>query len=377
MAAAAVRVAAPSHQPLTACCLPSAATLASASAPGAGGVQALAALPAQCAHPPARTAVGTPSGLLTLAHAAAQPHQTPARIATGALTGRLAPAQTAGSCRHPAPATAPRPPAPDARALQPEGRIPRPLRHPPEAYLGGDRRQALAFFRENGFLLLPNAVPLALLERARAAVAQAGSAAATSPAVTTLLQDSGIWSFVESLVVEPMPPTRAQVSSVERTPMAQEPSGYFPEDLHIDGVFEDGRIDNFALLVGVPLSAFPAPFMGNFGVFPGSHLRLQELFRSEGPGAFRHESALGTWRAKLRQMFEKEPYQLLNMELGQAYIAHYQTVHFYHLNLWGADPRTVLYFRVWPRRGVPLGGFMRSSEPRALADVWREYRMPA
>jgi len=260
------------------------------------------------------------------------------------------------------------------------------LHHPAAAYAGPDLRPALAFFREHGFLLLPDAVPPKLLVEARVAVASAGAAAATSPAVLALFRATRAWDLVAELVDDPLPPTRAQVSSVPRSSMTMEPSSYFPEDLHIDGVFEDGRIENFACLVGVPLDAFPEHFMGNFGVFPGSHRRLAKVFSETGPNAFckwMHEAPAdvdsspakpyAAWRKKLRNMFCSDSYELLRVELGQAYIVHYQTVHFYHLNLRGADPRTVLYFRVWPRRGVAPGGLPKVSEPAALSDVWLEF----
>lgn len=254
---------------------------------------------------------------------------------------------------------------------------------PAEAYLnrGQGMENAFTFFKKNGFMMLPDAVPQELLLRARAAVEKLGAEASTCPEVVKLLELSGIWSIVEKLVVDPLPVTRAQVSIVPRVP-GTEPPGYFPSDLHIDGVFEDGHINNFALLVGVPLDPFPEPFMGNFGVFPGSHLRLEDLFREKGPQAFQDwmkgsKNWHAEWRARLQEHFAADPFLLLRARPGQAYLVHFQVVHFYHLNLKGADPRRVLYFRVWPRRGLLPGGSPKTSEPEALADIWREFRVRA
>merc|ERR1719446_1662229 len=44
------------------------------------------------------------------------------------------------------------------------------LYHPVEAYLGEDRSQAMRFFRDNGFLILPDALPTSHLEACRAVV---------------------------------------------------------------------------------------------------------------------------------------------------------------------------------------------------------------
>lgn len=44
---------------------------------------------------------------------------------------------------------------------------------------------------------------------------------------------------------------------------------------------------NFTVLVGIPLDASEERFTGNFGVIPGSHLRLQEGFKKEKALALR------------------------------------------------------------------------------------------
>jgi len=201
------------------------------------------------------------------------------------------------------------------------------------------------------------------------------------------LQESGIWSFITALVADPLPADSAQVPLVPRQSMDVGPR-YFPQDLHIDGVFkEDGHVDNFTLLVGIPLDEFPEPFMGNFGVFPGSHLRLQELFRREGLDVFQRwmQDPSGSfdahgmwnprvaWGRRLQEMFRHDPFVPLCVKLGQAFVAHFQTVPLVHPNLHGADPRAVMYFRVYAKRG----GRFAKQQPAALTDVWLEYPVVA
>lgn len=63
----------------------------------------------------------------------------------------------------------------------------------------------------------------------------------------------------------------------------------------------EDELETFTALVGVFLSKVDCDFAGNFTVWPGSHLILEEYFRQRGPQAMyegmpevMHEIALGT-----------------------------------------------------------------------------------
>mmetsp|Transcript_4802 Transcript_4802/g.8275 ORF Transcript_4802/g.8275 Transcript_4802/m.8275 type:complete len:394 (+) Transcript_4802:94-1275(+) len=256
---------------------------------------------------------------------------------------------------------------------------------PPDAYLdlqngfdGKIPEVNMEFFKQNGFLLLDNAVPAEAAARARDIVTEAEQTLGTNgPNITSdIMEETGIWSVVEALVGNPMLAHTAQVPHVALTPDRVVDDTYYPNDLHIDGVHDDGSISNFTLLVGVPLDEFPEPCMGNFGVFPGSHLQLQELFKKEGIDIFAKWKAAEPPEALTRQVFSQRlrnlmtaagsKHQPLYIHSGQAFIAHYQMLHFVHPNLRGADPRRVMYFRVYANRQDP------KDCPAALTDVWHE-----
>merc|ERR1712146_242723 len=106
--------------------------------------------------------------------------------------------------------------------------------------------------------------------------------------------------------------------------------------------------------------------MGNFGVFPGSHLRLQDAFRKEGIDALRGDWKTALWR--MASLDSEKPLPLC-VNLGQAYIAHYQTVHFAQPNYRGVEPREVIYFRVWPKGRTDW----RATEPSSMLNIWKEF----
>jgi len=125
---------------------------------------------------------------------------------------------------------------------------------------------------------------------------------------------------------------------------------------------------NFTVLVGVPLDAVTEPFMGNFMVSPGSHVRLQDAIRCEGCGKL----STRDWQSDLPRMSgaETHPFVPLQVVPGQAYIAHYQTLHCAMPNFHGPDPRRVAYFRIWNKRGE---GFYMQADLSCLTDIFKEF----
>lgn len=254
--------------------------------------------------------------------------------------------------------------------------ISRSLYHPVEAYLGEDRSRSLRFFRDNGFLILPDAVSSELIEAARMAVNRDGVRDTDAPEVMSALRDSGVWDSVKMLVADPQFPAKSQIAKCSR--VSSEFGGdvdkqlYFPNDIHIDGLPSGATNDimNFTVLVGIPLDATPERFAGNFGVMPGSHQRLADAFKKEGADALRTVD----WFEPLKRMSgaDNNPCLPLRVVPGQAYIAHWQTIHFVMPNFRGADCRRVCYFRIWNKRGADDGFYMKADSD-VLTDIWREF----
>lgn len=248
--------------------------------------------------------------------------------------------------------------------------------HPMEAYVGNDKTHALRFFRDNGFVIIPNAVSAQLLEAASAAVNRMGVRDNESEEVLSALRDSSVWEVVKMLVEDPQFPKACQVAKVPRIKSDFDPEmtklGYFPTDMHIDGLpsMATDDIMNFTCLVGIPLDPSTELFAGNFGVMPGSHQRLEDAMRKEGDGSLRTKQ----WLEPLKRMSgaHTHPFLPLRVVPGQAYIAHYQSVHFVMPNMCGADPRRVMYFRIWNKRKED-GGFYMEADHSCLTDIWREY----
>jgi hypothetical protein len=254
--------------------------------------------------------------------------------------------------------------------------ISRSLYHPVEAYLGEDRSRSLRFFRDNGFLILPDAVSSELIEAARMAVNRDGVRDTDAPEVMSALRDSGVWDSVKMLVADPQFPAKSQIAKCSR--VSSEFGGdvdkqlYFPNDIHIDGLPSGATNDimNFTVLVGIPLDATPERFAGNFGVMPGSHQRLADAFKKEGADALRTVD----WFEPLKRMSgaETNPCLPLRVVPGQAYIAHWQTIRFVMPNFRGADCHRVCYFRIWNKRGADDGFYMKADSD-VLTDIWREF----
>jgi hypothetical protein len=260
------------------------------------------------------------------------------------------------------------------------------LYHPIDAYLGEDQAKACRFFRDNGFLMLNDAVPEKLLKAARSSVTGLGVRDIGSEEVLAALRESKCWEAVKMLVEDPQFPAKCQVASVPRVATADCEASedvYFPNDMHIDGLPSGATTDimNFTCLVGIPLDPTEDFFMGNFGVLPGSHRRLEESFKREGMDALRTSNWTVNDLKRLSGVGEV-PFCPLRAVPGQAYIAHYQTVHFVMPNGRGADPRRVMYFRIWSRRErtpdkiqtVPDGeGSYMIGDMSLMTDIFREY----
>lgn len=262
---------------------------------------------------------------------------------------------------------------------------------------------ALEFFRENGVLVFTDdAVSPEMLEAARSHV-EAGAPHGCSCAqeVFDLFYGTKLYGFVTKLLGEdPAPDFRgwAQVASVgpEQADIPDHPLE-LEVGQHVDFghahkpcCHEPGgtHLDRFSMLLGVPFTAQPEDYMGNFGVFAGSHLKVAELFEQRGydgmfvredkfndpshpeyPGAkFKH----AFWRASQPScnwgwMDNPGEPVALKLELGQAYIAHFNTLHWVQKNLRLTEPRNVVYFRIQHPRAH------HEYDQGAFANLWKDY----
>ena len=228
----------------------------------------------------------------------------------------------------------------------------------------------LRALRDSGCLLLHHALPPAqvqsalrsydvrtLVDRAKESPSTWLEGPSSHPAVLDLARP--LWPMLTYLFGEPpTPPSSAQIAVKSPGGDACEP-GAMPPDAHIDGLHAPGNgvppgaIHNFTLLLGIYLTDVPAPNMGNFGVFPGSHRALALAIDSKG-GAATAASVLGAEDGQsatqhlqsLIPFEELPPPQPLCAMAGAAYLAHYQTIHFVHPNALGTEPRVAVYFRL-------------------------------
>src|SRR5688572_20239953 len=156
--------------------------------------------------------------------------------------------------------------------------------------------QKQQFFKQ-GFLHVPGVVPHVMVDEALRAINHSlGEGLPTediqktrsqtycreltqTPVISDLVNGTPAFALAES-AIEPgkvKHPTGGQIAL--RFPSFQDPPQ--PPGGHVDGMYtphngvKEGTISNFTMLVGVLLSDLPAPFCGNFTVWPGTHHLFQ------------------------------------------------------------------------------------------------------
>jgi hypothetical protein len=153
------------------------------------------------------------------------------------------------------------------------------------------------------------------------------------------------------------PPTTGQIA-LRFPQVVAEPRDPYP---HIDGMpgplngVEVGTLYTFSALGAVFLSDVPAPFQGNFTVWPGTHRLLEAHFRAHGT-----DELLRGFPA----LAMPPPRQLIVLA-GDVLLAHHALAHGASANL-GPHVRYAVFFRLSHRDHDP-----RSTT--ALADLWRHW----
>ena len=240
-----------------------------------------------------------------------------------------------------------------------------------------DPQQARALV-EDGYAILPGAVPQARIDRALKAINHSlGEQGIDKSRIGTLRAQTfcpelvaaePILDLYRGTAVEALAQAAVGPGTLPR-PATGQIALRFPQELaeppdptpHIDGIpaplngVPAGRLYHFTALAGVFLSDVGAPFQGNFTVWPGSHRTLAA-----------HVAAHGT--DELVQGFPRialPPPRQLTARAGDAILAHYQLAHAAAPNV-GPHVRYAVFFRLAHRDHQP-------ASTATLTDLWREW----
>lgn len=232
-------------------------------------------------------------------------------------------------------------------------------------------------FYRDGYVKLPGAVSLDLVDAARRAINASLGSEGIDPAqlptfrsrsycpelqgasvITDLLNASSVLRYAESAIgAGQVRPVRSGQIAL-RFPSMEPPREPGP---HIDGMYSPtngvpkGTIANFTALVGIVLSDIPRPYMGNLAVWPGTHRLYEHYFREQGPQALLD----GMPKVAL-----PEPQQITGQP-GDAVLCHYQLAHGIAGN---GSPhiRYAIYFRL---KHVDHDNI----HWECMTDIWREW----
>ncbi len=230
--------------------------------------------------------------------------------------------------------------------------------------------------KDNGFVVIPQAVPQLMTDKALHAInmslGQEGIDPAKlpilraqsycpelgdDPVVVDLFRKTPLADLTESLLGE----GNAQCGHAQialRFPIAQDPPR--APGWHIDGIptstngVPPGGLASFTMLVAVLLSDVPHENMGNFTVWPGSHQVIESFCREHGGDSLLSQNP----------QLEMAPQQIVGRK-GDAVICHFQLAHGIAPNV-SPHIRYTTFFRLkHPAH--------ESHKVEALSDLWLEW----
>ncbi|MEX0885978.1 MAG: phytanoyl-CoA dioxygenase family protein [Phycisphaeraceae bacterium] len=240
-----------------------------------------------------------------------------------------------------------------------------------------DQKKAM---HDDGYLVLPGAVPELLIRRARKAIhhdlgsegmhpdqlrtfsAQSYCPALRSdPALTDLATRSAVWLAGEALLGEGnLQPVKGAQIALRFPSYPDKPK---PPRGHLDGIgtgtngMAVGEFSRgFTMLAVCLLNDLPEPYMGNFTVWPGSHQFFEQYFRERDPSVL----AQGMPQAEL----PRDAVQITG-KAGDVVLAHHHLVHGAAPN-YGCEIRYAAIFRLQHVDVVQVG-------VEAMRDIWREW----
>lgn len=237
-----------------------------------------------------------------------------------------------------------------------------------------------SFFRENGYVVLPQAVSPEMVGRARQSINFAMGQGIPQDKLTTwnsqsffpelartepisdLFNESGVLPALSSLLGEGKVSRAGGGQIALRFPRepGTQPKAPGP---HVDGMYSPhngvpkGTLGSFTALAGVFLSHVASQNAGNFCVWPGTHRLFAEYFREHGAKCLLEEN-------KLPPIEMPQPLQI-EARAGDAVIVHYLLAHGVGWNV-SPDVRYAIFFRV----AVPEH---KDQRVEVLTDIWREW----
>lgn len=219
-------------------------------------------------------------------------------------------------------------------------------------------QEQLTQLSQDGYTILPQAVPRALVDDALRAInhcmgqgmepSRISEFASRSycpelkgePVISDLFNASQLRPFCENLVGEGNLKSVNHGQIALRFPRRIEPPFPAPQP-HLDGIHSpnngvpEGEIHNFTMLCGVLLSDLPIENAGNFSVWPGSHRGFEAHFREHGYEALKD----GTPKIEM-----PAPRQII-ARAGDAVVCHYQLAHGIAPNV-SPNIRYAIFFRL-------------------------------
>ncbi|MGI4830159.1 MAG: phytanoyl-CoA dioxygenase family protein [Janthinobacterium lividum] len=189
----------------------------------------------------------------------------------------------------------------------------------------------------------------------------------TTP-IENLALDPGVREkLAELLEPEEMACDNGQIA-IRRARNADQPQLPVP---HIDGIptadngMSGDELQPFTLLVGIFLSEVRSTFAGNFTVWPGSHLKLEQYFNTRGRRALRE----GMPRIPFGQ-----PQQLL-CKPGDAVLCHYSLAHAAAVNISDFD-RYAVFFR-WTHQALnpDQSPDFREAGWKHVTNIWTDWKI--
>ncbi len=237
-------------------------------------------------------------------------------------------------------------------------------------------------FVKEGFLHVPSAVSPRLIRHARRAINHSLGAGVDKrdverlnaqsfceelvedPRLLRLATNPGVWSHVRSLLGDRRAERPRECQIALRFPQPEGTSRRLDHP-HLDGYHtpwnglpDDGVVYAHTLLLGVMLSDVEEPLSGNFTVWPGTHLKLEQHFRQHGVQSLERGNVT-TSRIRLPRPVP------ITGKAGDIVLAHYQLAHAASPNLSG-DIRYMCFFRLSVRG-------LANHRVESMLDIWRDW----
>ena len=225
-------------------------------------------------------------------------------------------------------------------------------------------------FFDEGYLLVPGAVPELMAEQARKAINHKmgshiftqGRAPGLSdqPVITDLFNKTPLWGLSESVVGEGKLVAPGSGNVRLRFPDENErplTNGH----LDLGGKLAKGLLSrNFTLLVVILVQDVPRPYMGNFCFWPGSHRVFEDAFQKD-------PNYVETAKENRRIPDVDLPHEAIQLtgKAGDAVICHHQMYHNGGPNH-SADIRYAVIFR-------PRHVDTKENSTDSMVDIWREF----